>query len=112
MLRGIVTDVVEGQSDMEIVGNFAERAQLFQALATPGIDVAIIGVQQSDDLPLAQRIFDVSPLVRLLLVTITGRSAVMYQLRPHRVRLGEASPQGLIAAIRGHGRRDTRCDAH
>lgn len=39
---------------------------------------------------------------RLLAITGDGRSAALYEMRPHRRALGELSPERLAAIIREH----------
>jgi hypothetical protein len=101
MLHEIVADAVAGQADMVIVGSFDGKDALLPALAGSAIDVVVIGVQRADDLSMARQILGPSRLARVLLVAVNGRSAAMYELRPHKVSLGEVSTQGLVNAIRG-----------
>jgi DNA-binding NarL/FixJ family response regulator len=101
VLLDIVTNAVDAEPDMEIVARFRTREQLFEAIASAPIDVVILGVEEPDDLPLAREILRRSRQA-LLLLSIDGRRATMYELQPHKEALGEVSPQGLVAAIRAH----------
>jgi hypothetical protein len=107
MLYEIVADAVAGQADMVIVGSFDGKDALLSALAASGIDVVVIGVQRADDLSMARQILGASRLARVLLVAVNGQSAAMYELRPHKVSLGEVSSEGLVKAIRGHRTRSS-----
>jgi hypothetical protein len=40
------------------------------------------------------------PSTRVLAITLAGGRGHLYELRPHRVPLGDVSPQGLLDAIR------------
>jgi hypothetical protein len=40
------------------------------------------------------------PAVKVLAVSATGRQGLLYELRPHRVPLGDLSSDGLVNAIR------------
>ena len=42
----------------------------------------------------------IAPRISVLVIAASGRTAAMYELRPHRMPLGEVTPAGLIAAIR------------
>jgi hypothetical protein len=44
------------------------------------------------------------PGVRILAIAANGASGSLYELRPHRVRLGELSPQALVDAVTGGAR--------
>lgn len=104
LLHDIVRDAVLGEPDMRIVGEYPGEAAFVPDLAAQAPDVVIVGVEQTEkpeDLPIVDGFFRAIPFVRLLLVARNGHSALLYELRPHRLRLGEVSREGLIAAIRG-----------
>jgi DNA-binding NarL/FixJ family response regulator len=98
MLSEIVRDSVARQSDIEIVGDFSERDEFLEAVE--GIDVAIIGARQPDDSTLARQVLQASPSTRVLIIAGNGSSAVLWELRPYKVRLDDVSPESLIRAIR------------
>jgi DNA-binding NarL/FixJ family response regulator len=98
MLREIVRDSVARQSDMEIVGDFGERDEFLDAVR--GVDVAIIGEREPDDSTLARQVMAASPSTRVLIIATNGGSAVLWELRPYKVRLDDVSPVTLIRAIR------------
>lgn len=45
------------------------------------------------------RLFEAHPRIRVLMVEGDGSSGSLWELRPHRVSLGELSPRRLIKAI-------------
>jgi hypothetical protein len=83
---------------MEIVGDFGERTKLLEAIERA--DVAIIGARQADDSALARQVLQASPSTRVLIIAMNGGSAVLWELRPYKVRLDDVSPESLIRAIR------------
>lgn len=83
---------------MEIVSDFGERNGLLEAVA--GVDVAIIGARRPDDSTLARQVLQASPSTRVLIIAMNGGSAVLWELRPYKVRLDDVSPESLIRAIR------------
>ena len=101
MLREIVRDSLAKEPDMEIVGDTDDPEEFFRTI--PGVDVAIIGAHEPDDSRLAREVLRKSPSTRVLAIAISGRSASMWQLRPHRVPLGDVSPESLVRAIRANG---------
>jgi DNA-binding NarL/FixJ family response regulator len=98
MLREIVRDSVARQSDMEIVGDFGESDEFLEAVE--GVDVAIIGAREPDDSTLARKVLQASPSTRVLIIAMNGDSAVLWELRPYKVRIDDVSPESLIRAIR------------
>jgi DNA-binding NarL/FixJ family response regulator len=100
MLSDIVADTIGSQTDMEVVGELPTAAELQAGVSEAVADIVIIGL---DDLDLPSEclgLFDAYPSIRVLGVSIDGRSASLYELRPHRLPLGEVSPDGLVQAIR------------
>ena len=88
---------------MEIVGDFGEENEFLEAVE--GVDVAIIGAHKPDDSDLAGQVLQVSPSTRVLAIATSGHSAIMWELRPYKVPLGDVSPESLIQAIRTEARR-------
>jgi hypothetical protein len=56
-----------------------------------------------DDTQLEQfdEVLAIRPLMTVLAVAGDGRQSFLYRLRPFRERLGELSPETLLAAVRG-----------
>jgi DNA-binding NarL/FixJ family response regulator len=101
MLCDIVRETVQHQSDMTVVGEFGPGAAFQAATKQIGADVVIVGTTTPDDITIPGQLLAVLPRARVLALAVGGRSAVMYELRPHRTELGEVSPQVLVDAIRG-----------
>jgi DNA-binding NarL/FixJ family response regulator len=101
MLRDIVTEAVTYEPDLEVVGAVGGQEEFLTALERERVDVLVLGAHRPDDLELAEQIWVKSPRVKVLMIATGGRTAVLYALRPHKVVLGDVSPQGLVAAIRG-----------
>jgi DNA-binding NarL/FixJ family response regulator len=100
ILSGIIADTITSQSDMEMVGLLPTRTGLPARVETESADIVILGL---DDVELPSeclKLFDAHPFIRVLGVSTDGRQAALYELRPQRLSLGEASPDGLIHAIR------------
>lgn len=52
--------------------------------------------------PALTQLLDAHPHLKILVVEGDGRSGSMWELRPHRVSLGELSPKRLIHAVGEH----------
>ncbi len=104
LLHDIVRDIVAKQPDMELLGNIGDREVSFRSLEETAIDVVIVGAPQPDDSGYARELLQASSPTRVLVIANSGRSAVMYEMRPQEVALGEVSPEDLVAAIRAGSR--------
>ena len=100
MLCDIITDVIDTQPDMQVVGDVSDRAELLASVEATQSEVVVLGLSDAELPPDCVNLFNAHPQVRLLGVAADGRRAFLYELRPQRTPLGEISPQGLLAAIR------------
>jgi len=101
ILRDIIRDAVVNAPDVEIVGTIEDPEPLGPPLERVQADVLIVGAATPDDVTLARQVWATRPRLRLLTIGPGGRRAMLLELRPNRVILGDISPQGLVAAIRG-----------
>jgi DNA-binding NarL/FixJ family response regulator len=101
LLHDIVRDTLVNRTDMEVVGDWSQGPAVRGALKDADVDVVIIGARQPDDDALASQVFLEAPFSKVLVIATSGRTAVMYQLRPEKRLLGDVSPQSVIEAIRG-----------
>jgi hypothetical protein len=88
MLSEIVKDILDQAVDVSVAEDSANE-----------IDVFIVGAQE-DELPasgLTQ--LERQPNAKVLTINRNGRSAYLYELRPHRTPLGEVSAETLLAAV-------------
>jgi DNA-binding NarL/FixJ family response regulator len=100
MIRDIVHETVADHVDMLVVGEYSERAACLKAVAAEAPDIVIFGTSEPSDPELPTQLFLTSPHIKVLMLAISGRSAVLYELRPHATTFGDVSPQRLLAAIR------------
>ena len=100
ILRDMLTDVIETQPDMKIVGNSEQTEDLVGALARTQPDVVIVSALR----PLGRRSFDellyAAPRLKVLAIIDNNRRGVLYEMRPHRSPRGEMFPESLLQAIR------------
>lgn len=100
MLQDMVDSIIAAEPDMMIAGEWARGSDIAEAVACADADILIVaddairGVEQWDSL-----LFD-RPRLKVLVLEQTGRTALLYELRPQRTPLGEVSRAGLVSAIR------------
>jgi DNA-binding NarL/FixJ family response regulator len=100
LLHDIVRDTLTNQTDMQLVGDLTAGDSVVDTLKNCEIDVAIVGAREPEDATRADELLLSAPRSKVLVIATSGRSAVMYQLRPHKKPLGDVSPQSLLDAIR------------
>lgn len=104
MLGDIVKGVVEGQPDMEVVGDIADCESLAATAGQTQADVALVGCELSAFSDAGRQLLIDCKGVTLLVLTEDARKAYRFELRPQRVPLtadeGGVSPELLVDAIR------------
>jgi DNA-binding NarL/FixJ family response regulator len=100
MLRSIIRDILLSEPDMEIVGELPGQAELPAMVERTGATFVI--VRQTGLVPPAifQDLLAAQPPTRVLAIADEGRGAVLYELQPRRIPIGELSAARLVAAIR------------
>src|SRR5690349_16711482 len=94
MLREILEQAISGEPDMEVIAEsllpepFVDDTHLLP-------DVVVLGQRDAGSLERGPAELDRWPRSRVLMITKRGRTAVLYELVPHRRDLGELSPDQL-----------------
>jgi len=97
LLREIVREAIVREPDLELVAEH-DDIDIRTVVELEDPDFIIVGEDAADG--------DVRALVgagrglRALEVQSDGRESVLYELRPHRIALGEISSETLVRAIR------------
>ena len=99
LLREIVKSVLRLEPDVALLGEFPASADLIETVQSTGARFVITDTRTAacDQVP---RLLCAEPRVRVLGVANDGLESDLYELRPHRIRLGEVSPESLLQTIR------------
>lgn len=98
LLREIVRDALSREPDLDVVAEHPGDVDVRAAVAEADADFVIVGPQPSVS-PVASVIAGQRRL-RALELRAEGGEGVLYELRPHRVPLGEMSSAALLRTIR------------
>ncbi len=98
LLREIIREALVPEPDLEVVAEHEGPVDLRTAVEQDGADFIIFGADASDDS--VQSLIAANSGVRAIEVSSDGRESVLYELRPHRVSLGEISSETLLRTIR------------
>ncbi len=96
-LRDIIVDALANEPDLDLV---VDELKSEQDLGRASGDVVIVGAAEPNDVEVPMRLLLRVPSMSVLMIAISGKTAVLYQLRPQRKTLGELTASALIAAIR------------
>ena len=100
MLADIVQRVLGEASDLEVVDLSLASDSLADSVAFHEADVLVTGLRPSQSIEQFAALLRSHPALRIFALEGDGRRAVLYELQPHTVPLGDVSPEGLIDAIR------------
>ena len=100
VLSDILRSVLDREPDIRVRGQLRDCRALLEGAERIPAQVVIVGGETSD-LPAACRaLLDARVQTKVLTVAGDGRDASLYELRPHRLPLGELSPDRLLDAVR------------
>jgi DNA-binding NarL/FixJ family response regulator len=103
MLLSIIRSIVADQPDIEVVGELSEPTGLQAIVERTGATMVIVGHDRPDPPDAFGELLARTPPVPVLAITDEGRAAVLYDLRPQRIPIGELSAARLVAVARGAG---------
>jgi hypothetical protein len=99
MLKDIVRTVLDAEPHVELVSTSVTPRELICDRALERADVVILAEEEPMRDDYAELLY-AHPRLRLVTIGDHGISAFLYELRPHRIPLGELSPEALRNAVR------------
>jgi DNA-binding NarL/FixJ family response regulator len=99
LLREIVRETLAREPDLDVVAEHEADADVRAAVERESADFVIVGSDAGADAAV-RSLVAADRGVRALELRADGRDSVLYELRPHRVALGEISPETLLRTIR------------
>jgi DNA-binding NarL/FixJ family response regulator len=100
MLRDLVSEIVGRESDMEIVGEVSEGAQLVAVAHATDAEFVIANLEDAELPSPYRKLLDERPGMKVLGLEGDGRLGVLYELVPRKVALGELTARNLVTVIR------------
>jgi DNA-binding NarL/FixJ family response regulator len=100
MLSDIVAEVVASEPDFTVIARMAAADDVGAAARRLRADVVMVRhAGDGHDIDYSTLAIAHRP-IKVIALAEDGREGFLYELRPHRVPLGEISARGLVAAIR------------
>jgi DNA-binding NarL/FixJ family response regulator len=102
MLADLLKGIVRADDQIEIVAELTDASDLIEVSDRANADLVIVSLNDNDsELPEPCRaLLSARPRMRVLGLAEHGRHGFLWELRPHRMALGEISPSTLLPAIR------------
>lgn len=99
MLHDIIREQIASVPGLRIVADLRDAQGLDEAVARGPAHVVIAGADVLDTAHV-DRLLETRPRLTVLTIDREGRETVLCELRPHRQRLGELSPERLLDVVR------------
>ena len=99
LLREIVRETVAREPDLDVVAEHDADVAVRVAVEQDDADFVIVGSDAIADAAV-ESLVAADRGIRALELRSDGKTSVLYELRPHRVLMGELSPKTLLQTIR------------
>jgi hypothetical protein len=100
MLLDILCHIVGSELDMVIIGQAKDDEDLLVAAQQTRANVVLVGQTEEDERKKYASLLLRRPRIKVIAIAGDGRTALLYELRPQRIALGEMSADALREAIR------------
>lgn len=100
LLREIVRDTLAREPDLDVVAEHDPDVDVRSAVGETDVDFVIVGAEATTARMGVASVVGAQRGIRAIEVQSDGKESVLYELRPHRVSLGEMSPETLLRTIR------------
>lgn len=101
MLSAVVRHIVERQPDMAVVSEASDPIELGAAIRATEAEVVILTPAEADREPeVCRHVWAQSPHLKILTLSATGDTALVYASGSPQKRLDDVSAAALLSAIR------------
>jgi DNA-binding NarL/FixJ family response regulator len=100
MVRLLVREMMERQSDMEVVGEVLDPLDVISATQEAEADVVVITINNNEAQELRRHLLAQCPNIVILALSLSGGIAFIEQLRPQRREMVDPSEVTILHALR------------
>jgi DNA-binding NarL/FixJ family response regulator len=104
LLADMVRQGLTADHEIDLVAELTDAEAFLADLNRASVDVLILGIEEGALPAVYGRLMLQRPRLRVLGLSSDARLTYAYELRPHSIPLGEASPATLAAAVRAVAR--------
>ena len=98
MLRQILREIAAGEPELVVVAELPNAELDSPGILAAGADVVVAGADLASEQAVTRLLCRPRP-VQVLGISADGHDAFLYEMRPHRVLLGELSPATLVNVL-------------
>jgi DNA-binding NarL/FixJ family response regulator len=99
LLSDIVRELLSEKAGLHVVDQIGDREMLTERLPKLQPDLVVIGLGNGEGDDIGRFVLQVVPNAKALAISNNGRDAYLLEMRLHRSRLPDFSPENLLSAI-------------
>ena len=99
LLSDIVRELLSEKADLHVVDQIGDREMLTERLPKLQPDLVVIGLRNGEGDDIGRLVLQVVPNGKVLAISNNWRDAYLLEMRLHRSRLLDFSPENLLSAI-------------
>lgn len=100
MMRELVREMINRQTDMEVVGEVLNAVDILVAVRETEAETVIMGLKDSQEEGLCSHLLTEYPNLTLVGLTSHGENAFIEQLCPRRIEIVDPSESSILDALR------------
>jgi DNA-binding NarL/FixJ family response regulator len=99
LLSDIVRELLSEKAGLHVIDQIGDREMLTERLPRLQPDLVVIGLGNGEGDDIGRLVLQVVPNGKVLAISNNGRDACLLEMRLHRSRLLDFSPETLLSAI-------------
>lgn len=99
LIVDIIAKLLPDRTALNVLAQLADRVDIQERLSALNPDLVLLGLQNGETENVPYDLLALLPSAMIISLSSDGRSAVIYEMRPHRRTLRNISPRVLIQTI-------------
>ena len=99
LLGEIVTTVLAKEQGISVIGEAESADELLDLCARAQPDLVVLGSIEIDAEEIGRQLLRRSPNAKVVALSENGRKTFVFELRPHKVEIGELSAKELVQVV-------------
>ncbi len=99
LLGEIVTAVLAKEPNINVIGEAESVGELVELCVRAQPDLVVFGSVNADVEEIGRRVLQQSPRAKVVALAENGRNTFVFELRPHKVEIGELSAEELAQVV-------------
>lgn len=99
LLGDIVTAALAKKEGIDVIGETESEDELIDLCVRAQPNLVVVGSFDNDAEKLGRRLLEQCPSTKVVALAENGRNTLVFELRPHKVEIGELSADELVRVV-------------